>query len=161
MKHLLKLLFLGVLLCSAIGLTLTACGETEDCSLSGRPSPRFNFIVKSTLKTKSLDSLTVVALNTVKGDSIILNNSKKVTYASLPLSYVDTKTAMVFKYSESLSDTLWITHANIAHFLSMECGITMFYQVEKVEHTSNLIDSIAIINSGVETNEKENIRVYY
>ena len=58
MKHLLKLLFLGVFLCSAIGLALTACEETEDCSLSGRPSPRFNFVVKSTLKAKSFDSLT-------------------------------------------------------------------------------------------------------
>ena len=161
MKHLLKLLFLGVFLCSAGGFALLACGETTDCSLSGRPSPLFNFMDKSTLKVKKLDSLTVVALNTVRGDSIVLNKTANVSSATLPLSYANTKTVLVFKYPKKVVDTIWVTHVNTEHFLSMECGITMFHNIEKVECTHNLINSIAIINSGVNTNEKENIRVFY
>ncbi len=160
MKHSLKLLLFGLFLCSTIGWALIACGET-DCSLSGRPSPVFNFMNKDTLKAKSLDSLTVIALNTVQGDSIILNDSKKVSTATLPLSYVDTETIMVFQYSNILSDTLWITHANIPHFLSMDCGTTMYHQINEVKHTSYRIDSIAIINPEVDINEKENIRIFY
>lgn len=161
MKHLLKLLFLGVFLCSAGGFALIACGETTDCSLSGRPSPRFNFINDSTMKEKALDSLTVIALNTVQGDSVVLNKSAKVSSATLPLSYAGSKTVFVFKYPKNVSDTIWVTHTNTAHFLSMECGITMFHRIDNVKHTFHAIDSVAIINSGVDVNEKENIRVFY
>ena len=160
MKHLLKFLFLGVFICSAIGLILTACGETTDCSLTGRPSLRFNF-GDSTLNAKKPDTLTVVALNTVVGDSVILNKQVKATYAILPLSYVYSETVFVFKYSKTLCDTIWVTHTNIEHFLSMNCGVVMYYKIESIKHTKNAIDSVAIINSGVDTNEKENIRVFY
>jgi len=161
MKNLLKFLFLGIFLCSVIGLTLTACEEADDCSLTGRPSPRFSFVDKGTPKDTAFDTLTVVALNTIQGDSVILNKLTGASYAALPLSYVNTKTAMIFEYSNGLRDTLWITHTNIEHFLSMDCGITMYHQIDKVEHTKIQIDSIVIINSRVDINEKENIRVYY
>lgn len=160
MKHLLRLLFVGTSLCGVIGLVFTACEDTK-CSTTGRPSPQFNFVEKSSLKKIAFDTLTVVALNAVHGDSVILNKATKVSGVTLPLSYSNNQTAMVFSYSKNLSDTLWITHANIEHFLSVDCGITMYHQIEKVVHTSHLIDSIAIINSGVDINEKENIRVYY
>jgi hypothetical protein len=161
MKHLLKLLFLGVLLCGAIVPALIACGETTDCSLTGRPSPRFNFVNDSTMKVKKLDSLSVIALNTIIGDSIILNNEKSASSATIPLSYTKSKTVFVFKYSKSVSDTIWVTHTNTEHFLSIECGMTMYYKIDSVKHTFHAIDSVAIINSGVDVNEKENIRVFY
>jgi len=159
MRHLLKLLFFTVFTCCAVSFFM-ACDEASESSV-GRLSPLFNFVTKSTLKEKSFDSLTVVALNTVRGDSIIIDNEKNVTSATLPLSYVKNKTALVFKYSKDTIDTVWVTHTNTEHFISMDRGVAMFYHIDKVEHTKHLIDSIAIVNSEVNINEKENIRIYY
>ena len=163
MRHLLKLLFFTVFTCCAVSLFM-ACDEASESSV-GRLSPLFKFVthsaLKDTLKEKSFDSLTVVALNTVHGDSIIIDNEKKVTSANLPLSYVKNKTVLVFKYSKDTIDTIWVTHTNTERFISMDRGIAMFYHIDKVEHTKHLIDSIAIVNSEVNINEKENIRIYY
>ncbi|BEG99171.1 DUF6452 family protein [Bacteroides sedimenti] len=160
MKRKLKYLSVVALLCSVIGLALTACDETK-CSTSGRPSPQFNFVEKSTLKKIAFDTLTVVALNAIHGDSVILNKATKVSGATLPLSYSSNQTTLVFNYSKSLSDTIWITHTNTEHFLSMDCGIIMYHQIKDVKCTSHVIDSVAIINSEVDINEKENIRLFY
>lgn len=74
MRHLLKLLFFTVFTCCAVSLFM-ACDEASESSV-GRLSPLFKFVKKGTLKEKSFDSLTVIALNTVQGDSIIIDNGK-------------------------------------------------------------------------------------
>lgn len=158
MKHLLMHSFFGLFLCLIFGLGISACSEENDCSLTSRSMGRFNFLTKSTLAEKKIDTLSVTALNT---DSVLVNKDVLATYESLPLSYTSNTTTFIFHYSETERDTLWVSHQNIAHFVSMECGTTMFHHLDSVRCTYNIIDSIAISNPEIDNNEKENIRIFY
>ncbi len=149
---------IGMLLLSFFILTLTGCSE-NDCSLGGRPSARFAFIDSRTNTRVSLfDSLTVTALGT---DSILLNRLKGIDHITLPLSYVGDTTTFVLHYSRFLRDTIEVFHENYPHFISIDCGVSMFYHLKDVNNTSILIDSIRLVNSDINDNEKDNYRIYY
>ncbi len=158
-------LFIGVFACCVAGSVLFSCGEPVD-STTPRSVALFTFDSLSVKKdtgsvTKKLDSLTVIALNTVIGDSVIKGKTASVSFASVPLSYTKTETAVVFKFIKNVSDTIWITHTNTPHFISMDAGIAMYYHIDNVRYTSHAIDSVSIINPEVDTNEKDNIRLHF
>lgn len=148
----------GILLLSFFIFNLIACSE-NDCSLGGQPSVRFAFINSRTNTRVSLfDSLTVTALKT---DSILLNRLEGIDHITLPLSYVSDTTTFILHYSRFLRDTIEVFHENYPHFISIDCGINMFYHLKNADNTSILIDSIRLINPNVNDNEKDNYRIYY
>lgn len=148
----------GSLLLSFFLFNLTACSE-NDCSLEGRPSVRFAFIDSRTnARVNLFDSLTVTALKT---DSILLNRLKGINHISLPLSYISDTTTFILHYSRFLRDTIEVFHENYPHFISMDCGISMFYHLKGIDNTSILIDSIQLVNPDINDNEKDNYRIYY
>ncbi|RGN47360.1 MULTISPECIES: DUF6452 family protein [unclassified Bacteroides] len=135
-----------------------SCSE-NDCSLGGRPSVRFSFMNSKTHAIVNLfDSLTVTALDT---DSILLNRGKGINHITLPLSYVNEETTFVLHYSRFLRDTIWVKHENYPHFISMDCGISMFYTLKEVQYTTYLLDSITLVNPDINDNEKDNYHIYY
>lgn len=142
----------------AIIFCFPSCSE-NDCSLGGRPSARFTFLNSKNNKVISLfDSLTITALGT---DSILLNRGKSINHIILPLSYVDQETTFILHYTKLLRDTIWVTHKNFPHFISMDCGISMFYQLREIQYTTFLLDSILLVDPNINDNEKENCRIYY
>lgn len=160
MKYPFKSVLWRFLICAVLCSMVTACDEVDNV-LKGRSYMYCRFVDKKTLQEFGLDSLKVTALNTVKGDSILSNSRSKVTNVSSALSYVNNKTVLVFTYTRSLSDTLWIFHTNSDHFVSMNAGISVYHQIDSVKYTSHNISSIQVINPRVDTNEKENIRILY
>jgi hypothetical protein len=58
-------------------------------------------------------------------------------------------------------DSIFVTHANIPHFLSMDCGTGMYHTIEAVSSTHNAIDSLSIVNPNVDYETKENIKLYF
>ena len=139
-------------------LLLSACSE-NDCSLGGRPSARFNFIDAESKKQVSLfDSLTITSIGT---DSILLNRAKSINHVTLPLNYIATETTYILKYNRELHDTIWLKHKNIPHFISMDCGVDMFYEIDSVGYTKHGLDSIVLRNADINDTEKENFQIYY
>lgn len=151
--------FTSVLALSYLFLFLMSGCSESDCSLGGRPAARFNFIDSKKHTLVSLfDSLTVTTLGT---DSILLNKVKAINHITLPLNYVEKETTFILKYNRFVYDTLWVEHENYPHFISMDCGISMFYHLKNVKYTTNLIDSIALRNPDIDDNEKENFQIFY
>lgn len=154
MKSILRTCWIGAWLLVA----LSACSES-DCSIEGQPTARFSFFDSRTHSQVSLfDSLTVTALGT---DSVLLNREKGIDHLSLPLSYTESTTRFVLHYTHTLRDTLTVSHLNRPHFISMDCGISMFHTLEHVAHTTVLIDSVCLTNPDINDHEKENYRIYY
>lgn len=151
--------FTSALALSCLFLFLIYSCSESDCSLGGRPAVRFNFIdSKKHTQVSLFDSLTVTALGT---DSILLNRVKAINHITLPLNYVEKETTFILKYTRFVHDTLWVEHENYPHFISMDCGISMFYHLKNIRYTTNLIDSIALRNSDIDDNEKENFQIFY
>lgn len=125
----------------------------------------------------TLDSLTITALGT---DSIILNNEKNVHTLMLPLRYTSDTTVFIFRYDpkrrEKDFDTLYIVQQNTPYFQSMECGYMMKQNIISAKFGKpgrpgnpppygngqpDQIDSLHIKNKEANTNEIENLQIFY
>jgi hypothetical protein len=147
-------------------LTMHSCSEISDCSIDGRSMINCTLLRVDPTSSESvrdtLESLTVTALGT---DSIILNREASVSSLSLPLSYLNDTTTLVFHYDydndPTVSDTVRVCHTNTPFFESLDCGYSVKQAVVAVDHTTLRIDSIRILDVNTNTNGTENLKIYY
>ena len=149
MKNLIRIFLIVVIVGAGISIG-SSCSDENDCSLAGRPMMYCTLYTIDEITdlrvNDTLDSLTITALGT---DSIILNNQKKVHTLMLPLRYT--------------SDTI---QKNTPYFQSMECGYMMKQNIlstkfGNTKNSSERIDSLHIQNKEANTNEIENLQIFY
>lgn len=165
MKHILKLLFFALIACCLLGVWATGCSES-DCGMLSRPLLKLRFYSYEDKKEiKITDTLTILTTNSSNGgDSILINKERNVGIALIPFGYTQKETTYVFKYITeiaTMTDTLWVKHTNREHFISMDCGISVFSHIDDITYTKHLIDSLAIMNPELDNNEKDNIHIFY
>ena len=158
MKKLPLLIGFLIALCS---LGIQSCGES-DCSLTTISVAHFDFLDSKThAAVKITNGATVTGISVVDGvvlEDTLFNLAE--ASMSLPLSYTDC-TTYVMHYSETLRDTIEVTHKNIPFVSDIECGTMMFYEVEGLRYTTNALDSVVLINSEITNEEKKNFNIYY
>lgn len=172
MKNLVRIFLLLIIVGTAVSIH-SSCSDENDCSLAGRPMMycTFKTIDKSLDPTKvlndTLDSLTIKALGT---NSIILNNEKKVHKIMLPLRYTSDSTVFILQYNlvdnPDDVDTLYIVQQNTPYFQSMECGYMMKQNIISTKfgnkaNSSEKIDSIYFRNKEANSNEIENLQIFF
>ena len=151
-------LLLPFLMCC---LLIQSCGES-DCSLSTISYARFDFLDSKTQKSVTLtNGATITGIITID-DTMIVDTvfNRAESYMSVPLSYTN-QTIYVIHYSETLRDTIQLTHKNIPFVNDIECGSMMFYQVEEFSYTTNVLDSVILANPEINNEEKKNFNIYY
>ena len=139
MKNLIRIFLIVVIVGASISIG-SSCSDENDCSLAGRPMMYCTLYTIDEITDRrvndTLDSLTITALGT---DSIILNNQKKVHTLMLPLRYT--------------SDTMECGYMMKQNILSTKFGNT--------KNSSERIDSLHIQNKEANTNEIENLQIFY
>lgn len=140
-----------------------------DCPLNNTVRATYAFYESSTGKAMTIpDTLSVSAL---PKDTTILNRALGIASIKLPLSYAQDEDTLLFKFktkSGQVCDTVYISHTNIPHFVSLDCGTSIFHEIKGIRITQRratadfptAIDSIAIANSKVNYDETENFKVY-
>lgn len=149
------------LLLLALFAFLTGC-EEDPCSLTTLSQARFDFRDSQTNKAVSLtQGVTVTGIATI-ADTLnvdtLFNQAKD--HITVPLSYTN-KTTYVMHYTERMRDTIEVTHRNIPFVSKIECGAVMHYEVENLRYTTNALDSVTIVNSQIDNEEKTNFNIYY
>ena len=182
MKNLIRIFLILLIVGGAISIH-SSCSDENDCSLAGRPMMYCTFksidktLVPNVIANDTLDSLTITALGT---DSIILNNEKKVHKVMLPLRYTSDSTIFILRYDPvrnwDNADTLYIVQQNTPYFQSMECGYMMKQNIISAKFGKpgrpgnpppygngqpDQIDSLHIKNKEANTNEIENLQIFY
>lgn len=157
MKNIFTVLVPFLLFCFLI----QSCAES-DCSLSTTSLAHFDFLdSKSHQPVELTEGAMITGIITI-GDTLdidtVFNQAK--SYMSVPLSYTD-RTTYVMHYNETLRDTIRIIHKNIPYVSDIECGAMMFYHVEKMEYTTNVLDSVILVNPDINNEEKKNFNIYY
>lgn len=142
---------LGVLL-----ILLTGCNEDGDLS-QARTVCKISFYNQTSQRLDTLSNLTVKAIG---ADSIFLQNVS-ASSVSVPLKYVGDSTQFQLTLTGQTPDTLTIKHKNTPHFISMDAGYAMYYELTAVTATRHSISDILLYNSTINTYEQENIRIYY
>lgn len=171
MKNLVRIFLLLIIVGAAVSIH-SSCSDENDCSLAGRPMMYCTFKTinpddKTISLNDTLDSLTIRALGT---DSIILNNEKKVHKIMLPLRYTSDSTVFILQYNPVDNpddvDTLYIVQQNTPYFQSMECGYMMKQNIISTKfgnraNSSEKIDSIYFRNKEANSNEIENLQIFF
>ena len=152
MKKLLK----GFLAVCLLMTSVVGC-ESGDCMLSSESYCSISFVDAQGKGVKLQDSLTVSAMPNI----VIINRKLGASGMDLPLSYTAVVDTFVMRYSARLADTLWLEHQNHPYFSSMECGTVMHYKLMNIRSTSNLIDSVQIVNPEVTNTLKDNVKIYF
>ena len=157
MKKIFALLFPFLMFC-----LLTQSCEESDCSLSTISHARFDFLDSKTHKAVKLTNGVMVSGTTTIENSLVTDTlfNRAESYMSVPLSYTN-QTTYVMHYSETLRDTIWLTHKNIPFVSDIECGAMMFYQVESFDYTNHVLDSATLVNPVINNEEKKNFNIYY
>ena len=172
MKNLIRIFLIVVIVGAGISIG-SSCSDENDCSLAGLPMMYCTLYTIDEITdlrvNDTLDSLTITALGT---DSIILNNQKKVHTLMLPLRYTSDTTVFIFRYDPDRKpndvDTLIIVQQNTPYFQSMECGYMMKQNILSARYGNprktadqEKIDSLHISNKEANTNEIENLQIFY
>jgi hypothetical protein len=138
-------------------LLLGGCSDSE-CTLSNTSYTCFQFYNQNGKTVSMTGTISVTAAGT---DSVLINQESAPSQFQLPLSYTHEKDTFIVHYTERMIDSIFVTHANIPHFLSMDCGTGMYHTIEAVSSTHNAIDSLSIVNPNVDYETKENIKLYF
>lgn len=150
-----------VILLALCGFVVQGCGE-DDCPLTTTSHARFDFLDSKTHQTVALtNGATISGLAYVNGQlrvDTLFNQASN--YMSLPLSYTS-QTTFVMHYSETLCDTIELTHKNLPFVSNIECGTLMFHEVESMRYTTNVLDSVVLVNPNIDNEEKTNFNIYY
>ncbi len=166
MKRLFKQIRPLVLLLFAGAFLYLSCDDSE-CSETGLPMVRMAFWDKETNANVALtDTLTITAAGT---DSTLYNRGVNTSYVKLNMNYTKNVTTYYLRLGyydrtteqpAEIRDTIEIRHTNREFFLSMECGVAVFHDIDTVLYTRNMIDSLVVKDPSVNKDEKDNIHIY-
>ncbi len=113
-----------------------------------------------TTRAINLDTLSVrgLAANGTLIDSI-LYKSKAIQNIYLPLNKFENSSKFVLTF-KTAKDTIEVLHTNTDYYLSLECGCIKVHSIDTVLTTTNLIDSVKIINHKVNATNAEHLQIF-
>ena len=135
---------------------IAACSDT-DCTTSNTAYVNYNIYDANGNSVSLTGPVTVTAAGT---DSVLINQESNLQSMQLPLRYTSTEDTFVVHLSEFLFDTIFVTHQNIPHFISMECGTGMYYHIDNARCTRRIFDSISVVNPDINFDANEHIQMY-
>ena len=156
-----------------IVIIATSCVSNEECQKERSVNLEIGFFEKKlnpltntyTFPAISIDSLTVRGI-TSDGkliDSILYNNSKKISEVNLPLNKLDVQSKYKVTFNKTV-DTITVIHTSTTNqFLSLECGCIKTFSIDTVLTTNHFIDSVKIDNHTVNTlklSNAQHIRIF-
>lgn len=139
--------------------TLTSCEEGAGCQLSTEAPLRAGFygIIDDTLEIDTVTgSFSVMGI----GASDTLISSRNENSIQLSLNPFTDSSAFIFEW-ELVVDTLTFKYERSMQLLSEECGFITKFEVNEVKSTYNLIDSVALIENTVNTENERHLKIYF
>lgn len=149
---------IGFLYLAGFCLLFFSCESEESCEQSTISALNAGFysIVDSLPESITIDNFSVFGVG--REDSLLFNQANSVSSFVLPLSPSCDTTKFVLTVGTE-TDTITFMYSRELHLLSMECGFTTYFYIEKTENTFNVIDSISVVKKNVTTGDDENIQI--
>lgn len=152
---------LRLLLLLASALLYVGC-DSVNCPLNSNVAAVYKFYDSSGKSFVLADELTVTACGT---DSVLMNRLTRANSMSLPLSYYSACDTLLFTLTDadgfSATDTVWIEKQSTPHAEDPSCPIHVWHRINRVRHTSLLIDSIGIVNPTVNFDGSDTFSIYF
>ena len=118
------------------------------------------------LRSIGIDSLTVYGVG-VPGDSAIIRNRSTVSQVYLPFDVDAASSRFVFRYEQKafadldITDTITVAYESRPYFHSKDCGAMYVFDIQSIETSHYLIDSVRVLTPTIDNTNSENIRIYF
>ncbi len=138
---------------------LTACDDdTKVCDLDTRTQVRARFRYPNP-NNNNIEEDTVLPKVTLRGldmDSMFYKKQTGLSGMQFQLDRLADSSRFYFQTdSTRIADTITFRYTRQPHFISAGCGVVMYFNIDTVFSTPNVVKSIAITNRQV-TEENEN-----
>lgn len=113
-----------------------------------------------------LDSVSITGVG-VAGGEPINRVGTSISSISLPMRSTMDNTTWVLGYEwkylggGELTDTISFDYESTPYFASEECGVIYRYQITKMRYTTNLVDSVVLVDSLITNIDTEQIKIYF
>ena len=142
--------------------------SSSGCSDNRSSIPLAGFYSYGSHKAITLDSLEIFGIG-APGDSMLLTSGKSATQVYLPLRANRDDVTFEIKYTEKVLaqygvfDRISIGYTTIPYFASEECGAMYRYRITSIDHTRNILDSVAVTapDSVITNVDIESMQLYF
>lgn len=150
-----------------VAVFVTGCGS-EGCSDNRSSIPLAGFYSMSTGEKISTNMLQIGGVG-APNDSLLLKAGRNVSEVFLPFRHYEpsAKFQITYKFdaeeAPEVIDIVEFTYDAYPYFVSNDCGAMLRYRITGVNHTENILDSVAVVplDSVVTNVEQEYIRLYF
>jgi hypothetical protein len=97
-------------------------------------------------------------------NEILVQGEHRNANLRIPFNYSKDSIRYTFRTdsTSTLFDTITFYYEPSVHFISNNCGYNYFFNIQKVAHTTHMIDSFAITNSSVSDDAQNvNVQLYF
>lgn len=139
--------------------------NTSGCTENQSALPLAGFCSSTTGNAISVSDMEVRGLGAP--DDSVLYAAESTPRAEVYLPFRSTKdnTTYLFTYYvdsvTTVTDQVTFTYTSEPRFVSEECGAMFFYHINKVDYTTNLIDSVVVTDSLINNLNIKRILIYF
>lgn len=149
-------------------LLLSVPGCTTDECLQNKTALPYAGLYASgdSEKQISVDSLKIYGYG-APGDSILFDGSNPISSIYLPFRPDHDTTVYIFQYlhkdlaAAGVADTIRFVYTRNPRFVSSACGVSYVFDIENIESTGMLIDSIVSPQGIIDNMDSENLKIYF
>ncbi len=138
---------------------LASCDDDEVCEKATANNLRIGFYPAGQEEEfwVSIDSLRVLTLE--KPEEPVYDTLFSVSSLELPLNHHADNSTFIFDYFHT-RDTLWIHYERETHLISVECGFTVFYELQDMDYTTHFIEALEINEPDVTNSLDEHVKIF-
>lgn len=144
---------------------ISAC-STSGCLDNQSAIPLAEFYSSATGQAISINNITIRGVG-APGDSAILVAPPAASQVYLPMRSTRNSTSWQISYQQpgiddpEFDDVVTFTYDSEPYFASAECGAMYRYRIRSVECTTNLLDSVSILDSLITNVDRPSMRFYF
>ncbi len=153
-----------IILSFVVLVLMTGC-NTVGCTDNLSSIPLFVFYSSVTDKAIGIDSIAIGGVG-APGDSLIQKPDRGTSQVYLPFRSQYSSVSYFISYrwkgmTDAYNDTVTFDYEAIPYFASEECGAMFRYRVNRVDYTTNMLDSVVMLNDLITNVNIPSIRFYY
>lgn len=142
-------------------MLMIACSDGS-CYDNGSAVPLAWFYASGTSSQVTVSGLTLTAMG-VPGDSLLLDGAS-ASEVHLPLRISTNDVHWLFSFAVNdttmVTDTVSIAYHPYEYFASVECGAMYYFDIDQVNTTHHVIDSVKVCAPHVTHVEQVNLHIY-
>ncbi len=153
---------LWYILAVAMGVAVASC-NSDGCLSNQNALPQAAFWSASTGKQVNVRGVEISGVG-APGDSILIPATSSIGTFYLPMRSDRPSTEWELRFvpeaGVTISDFITFDYTSQPHFVSEECGAMYFYHIDRVSYTTNVIDSVVVLDSLITNYDLTRIRIY-